>query len=89
MLFRCLSVFSGLFRRLPKRVVTQIIYDLSVLGSCWEHFVAFPTAERYRANLEPARSFRLEDSQLETASPEVPADGGWFLWDLNATVAGW
>jgi hypothetical protein len=32
--------------------------------------------------------FRLEYLQLETASPEVAANGGRLLWDLNATVAG-
>jgi hypothetical protein len=30
--------------------------------------------------------FRLADTQLEALPREVAADGGRFLWDLNALV---
>jgi hypothetical protein len=89
MLFRCLCDFSGLFHRCCERIVAQILRDLRVVWNCRIHLIAFPTAERYRANLKPASSFRLEDSQLEATPPEVSADGGRFLWNLYATVAGW
>ena len=89
MLFRCLCDFSGLFHRCCERIVAQILRDLRVVLGCRIHFIAFPAAERDRANPQPASSFRLEGFQLEAAAPEVPADGGWFLWDLNTPVAGW
>jgi hypothetical protein len=60
-----------------------------MVRSCRKHFVAFPSAERDRANRQPASGFRLEDLELEAASPEVTANRGGFLWDLNATIVGW
>lgn len=56
---------------------------------CWIHLVAFPTAQRYRANPQPASSFWLEDFQLEAAAPEVAADRAWLFGDWYATIAGW
>jgi hypothetical protein len=88
MLFRCPWAFSGLFRPVFERVVSQILRDLRMVWSCRENLVTFPAAERNHANPQPASRFRLEYLQLETASPEVAANGGRLLWDLNATVAG-
>ena len=81
--------FSGLFGPVRKWVEAQILRDLRVVWGCRKHLVAFPTAKRYHANRQPASRFRLEDSQLEAAAPEVTADCRWSLWDLYATVAGW
>ena len=78
-----------LFGPVFERIVAQILHDLWMVRSCRKHLVPFPVAERDYANLQPASSFRLEDFQLEAASPEVAADGGRFPWDLKATVAGW
>jgi hypothetical protein len=86
---RCLDGFPGLFGPVFERIVAQVFHELWMVWSCREHLVAFPTAERNQANPKPASRFRLKDSQLEAASSEVAADGGWFFWDLNATVAGW
>jgi hypothetical protein len=88
MVFRCLRAFSGLFGPVNKRVEAQVFHDLCMVWRCRKHLIAFPTAQRYRANPQPASSFRLKDSQLETAPPEMAADGGRFLWDLYATVVG-
>lgn len=86
---RCLWAFWGLFGSVSKRVVAQICHELWMVRNCRENLVAFPAAERNRANPQSASRFRLEDSQLEAASPEVAADGGRFLWYLYSTVTGW
>ena len=60
-----------------------------MVESCRKDLVTLPAAERYHANFQSASSFRLEDSQLEAASPEVATDGGWLFGDWYATIAGW
>jgi hypothetical protein len=60
---------------------------LHVMWSRRKHLVAFPAAERYRANRHPASRFRLEEFQLQTAAPEVTANCDRLFWDLYATVA--
>jgi hypothetical protein len=78
--------FGGLFRPVFERVVTQILHNLRVVWDCRIHLIAFPTAQRDRANPQSASRFRLVDFQMEAPPPEVAANGGRFLWDLNATV---
>jgi hypothetical protein len=63
--------------------------DLRVVRSGRKDLVAFPPAERYRANLKQASRFRLEDFQLEPALSQVTANGGRFFWDWYSTVVGW
>jgi len=89
MLVRCLRAFSWLFGPVWEWVEAQIIHDLRMMGRRRIHLVAFPTAERYRANPQPASRFRLEEFQLETAAPELTANCGRLFWDLNTPIAGW
>jgi hypothetical protein len=60
-----------------------------VVESCRKDLVTLPAAERYHANFQSASSFRLEDSQLEAASPEMTPNGAWLFGDWYATVTGW
>lgn len=81
--------FLTLFVRSIERVISQILHDSRVVRGRWKHLVAFPTAQRYRADPKPASRFRLEDFDLEPASSQVAAKGGWLFWNWYATIVGW
>ena len=86
---RCLGDLSVLFRRWRAGIEAQVFGDLWLIWSRRENLVAFPAAERQRANSQSVSSFRLEDPQLEAAASQVAADGGRDFWDWYSTIVGW
>ena len=86
---RCLWDFLALFRPCFERVIAQVCHDLRLVGSGREHLVAFPAAERDRANSQCTSSLRLVEFELKPAAAKVATNGGWFFWNLNSTVVGW
>ena len=84
--FRCLWAFRGLDWRMDRSPSTQ---RGKVGEAKSDHFVAFPAAERHRANSQPTSNFRLEDFQLKPAFAQVATNRDWLLWHVYATVAGW